>query len=146
MEKRMLKSFPKIFAVGDRHIQKLFDGTVEITEKVDGSQFVFGKIDGELMCRSKGANIVMDAPEKMFSEAVEYVKSIEEKISDGHVYYAEYLKKPRHNTLAYDRIPQNYLVLFGWSIKDSFLGGQKLRGLLSKTMHMNFLLLIDFIL
>lgn len=42
-----LHSFPKIFAVGTSYIQDLLNGEVEVTEKVDGSQFVFGKINGE---------------------------------------------------------------------------------------------------
>ena len=39
--------FPKIYAVGSTEVQDVFDGVVEITEKVDGSCIGFGKIDGE---------------------------------------------------------------------------------------------------
>ena len=36
-----LSPFPKIFQIGDRYISRLFNGVVEVTEKVDGSQFSF---------------------------------------------------------------------------------------------------------
>ena len=44
----MIKAFPKIFAIGQDYIKDIFDGEVEVTEKIDGSQFVFGKLAGEL--------------------------------------------------------------------------------------------------
>lgn len=106
-------SFPKILHVGDKQIADLFDGPVEITEKLDGSQFGFGKVNGELVVRSKGKEQDLDNPDKMFVEGVEYVKSIEAKIPDNFFFYGEYLQKPRHSTLAYDRIPTNHIALFG---------------------------------
>lgn len=105
--------FPKILHIGDKQIADLFDGPVEITEKVDGSQLGFGKVGGRLFVRSKGKEQDLDNPDKMFVEAVEYVKSIEERIPDNYTFYGEYLQKPKHNTLAYDRIPKNHIALFG---------------------------------
>lgn len=99
--------------MGDKQISDLFEGPVEITEKLDGSQFGFGKVDGELIVRSKGREIDLDNFDKMFGEGVAYVKSIEERIPDGMFFYGEYLQKPRHSTLAYDRIPTNHIALFG---------------------------------
>lgn len=109
----MLKAFPKIFALGTKYVLDIFNEDVEITEKADGSQFCFGKVDGELFVRSKGVQLFFDNPEKMFAQAVDYIASIEEKIPDNMAFYAEYFKKPKHNTLAYDRIPKNHLMLFG---------------------------------
>lgn len=117
----MLTRFPKAFTIGDRHISSIFSEEVEITEKIDGSQFSFGKINNELCARSKGKQIVMDAPEKLFSEGVEYVKSIADKITDDSQFYTEYLKKPKHNTLAYQRIPKNHLALFGMKLFDKYI-------------------------
>lgn len=108
----MIHAFPKIFALGQPYIKDIFDGEIEITEKVDGSQFVFGKINGELYMRSKGQQIFPENPQRMFREAVEYVVSIQDKIHDDWIYYCEYLQKPKHNVLAYDRLPKNHLVLF----------------------------------
>ena len=111
----MIRVFPKAWAVGHRNVQKLWDGPVEITEKVDGSQFAFGKIDGQLICRSKGAQLYLDNPEKMFIEAVEYVQSIAHYpiFNNNYSFYAEYLKQTKHNTLQYNDIPKNHLALFG---------------------------------
>lgn len=89
-----MQAFPKIFAMGTRYIADILKEEVEVTEKVDGSQFGFGKIDGEVICRSKGKIQPLDNPDKMFKEAVEYVLSIEDKLAEGNFYYAEYLQKP----------------------------------------------------
>lgn len=107
----MIKAFPKIFAIGQDYIKDIFKEEVEITEKIDGSQFVFGKLNGELFMRSKGAEIYADNPQKMFKLAVDYVLTL--SMPDNTVYYCEYLAKPKHNTLCYERIPKNNLMLFG---------------------------------
>ncbi len=106
-------AFPKILHVGDKQIEDLFDGPVEITEKLDGSQFGFGKVDGVLTIRSKGRELDLDEVDKMFGEGVGYVKSIEDRLPDNVFFYGEYFQKPRHSTLAYDRIPTNHIALFG---------------------------------
>jgi len=112
----MIGAFPKIFAIGTDYIRDLFNEAVEVTEKVDGSQFVFGKVNGTLYIRSKGAELFTANPEKMFAEAISYVDSIQDRMPEGIIYYTEYLKKPRHNTLTYSRVPKNHLILFG--VKD----------------------------
>lgn len=106
-------AFPKILHLGDKQISSLFDGPVEITEKVDGSQLGFGKVDGELFVRSKGKEQDLDNPDMMFEKAVEYINSIADRIPDNMTFYGEYLNKPKHNTLAYDRTPKNNIALFG---------------------------------
>ena len=108
-----IPSFPKIMHLGDRYIQTIFDEPVEITEKVDGSQFVFGNIGGELCVRSKGKIMVVQAPEKMFQGAVDHVLSVQDKMEPEAVYFAEYLGKPKHNVLAYNTTPKHGLALFG---------------------------------
>ena len=113
----MLKSFPKIYAMGTRYVEDIFESPVEITEKVDGSQFVFGVIDGEFRCRSKNKEIHFEAPDKMFEKAVEVSWDLYKSglLDDGAAYYCEYLQKPKHNALAYGRVPKNHLVLYGVS-------------------------------
>jgi hypothetical protein len=111
----MIRSFPKIFAIGTEYIKDVFRDEVEITEKVDGSQFAFGVIDGEFYMRSKGKQIFPEAPEKMFIKACDYVYSIQEKLPNNIVYYCEYLQSSKHNVLQYKRHPKNYLLLFGVS-------------------------------
>ncbi len=108
----MFSSFPKIFSIGTDYIRDIFNNPVEITEKVDGSQFSFALIDDELLMRSKGKQLFIENPEPLFKEGVEYVLSIRDKIPSNKIFYCEYLKKPKHNTLKYNRIPTNHLTLF----------------------------------
>lgn len=61
-------AFPKILHIGNKQISDLFDGVVEITEKVDGSQLGFGKVNGELFVRSKGKEQDLDNPDMMFEK------------------------------------------------------------------------------
>lgn len=105
-------SYPKIFNMGHPGIRELFDDEVLIEEKVDGSQFSFGIFNGELRARSKGKQLVLDAPEKMFTKAVETVKELAPLLKDGHTYRAEYLSKPKHNSNEYGRVPAKHLILF----------------------------------
>lgn len=110
MDSTSYHSYPKIYALGHKAIAELFLDGVLVEEKIDGSQFSFGRFGGELRTRSKGAQINPDIPEQMFKEAVEIVRELD--LVDGHTYRAEYLKKPKHNTLAYDRIPNKHLIIF----------------------------------
>lgn len=108
-------AFPKVFTIGQDYIRDLFSEPVEISEKIDGSQFNAGRINGELCMRSKGKEIFLGAPEKMFDKATDYVLSVEDRIPDNTVFHMEYLRSPKHNVLAYDRVPKNNLALFGVS-------------------------------
>jgi len=105
-----IHSYSTIYALGHRAIADLLTGPVVVEEKVDGSQFSMSKVNGELSCRSKGADLILEAPEKMFIPAIETAKSLD--LKDGWVYRGEYLKTPKHNTLAYDRTPVKHVVLY----------------------------------
>lgn len=113
------KPFSKIFYLGHRCIREIYEDEVEITEKVDGSQFGFGRYQGEIGCRSKGRMIDMDAPANLFVKAVEQVRRIEHLIPDNHLFYSEYLNKPKHNAIAYDKYPTNHIMLFGMNVLDT---------------------------
>lgn len=105
-------SYPKIFNLGHSAIEKLFLNRVLIEEKVDGSQFSFGKFDGVLKVRSKRVEMDIDAPEQMFAKAVATVKELAPLLQDGWTYRAEFLSKPKHNVLAYDRVPDKHLIIY----------------------------------
>lgn len=107
-------SYPKVWAVGHAALTNagFMDAECVFEEKVDGSQFSFGVFGGELKCRSKGVQLQVDAPEGMFLRAVEAAKSLAPVLHDGWTYRAEYLQSPKHNTLAYSRIPVNHLIIF----------------------------------
>lgn len=106
-------SYPSIYALGHRYIMNLLDDEVNVEEKVDGSQFSFGVNEaGEILARSKGAVLNADAPERMFERALNSVKSISHLLTPGWTYRAEYLQKPKHNSLAYSRVPKLHLIIF----------------------------------
>jgi len=111
----MIGSYPKVYAIGHRHIAQIFDGPVIVEEKIDGSQFsmCLSVTDGStLHLRSKGQQIVLDAPDKLFTEAVSTAQRVQYLLSPGRTYRCEYLQKPKHNVLAYDRIPSHHLIIF----------------------------------
>lgn len=105
-------SYPKIWNVGNSELNTFFDEPVIVEEKVDGSQFSFGVFNGELRARSKGKQLVIDAPEKLFSAAIEVIKRLQPYLRDGWTYRGEYLQKPKHNALAYDRAPKDNIIIF----------------------------------
>jgi len=51
-------SFPKIYSYGYKEVSGILTGEIEVTEKIDGSQFNFGLVDGEIYFRSKGKNYI----------------------------------------------------------------------------------------
>lgn len=105
-------SYPKIYSVGHSYLSDFFSDEVLVEEKIDGSQFSFGIFNGEIKIRSKGVQMFCEAPEKMFSVAVETVKSLSHLLKDGWTYRAEYLRIPKHNAVSYDRIPKSHLIIF----------------------------------
>lgn len=113
-------SYPSIFAFGHPAVATLTHGPVIVQEKVDGSQFSFGvTLDGEIVARSKGKDLVIDAPEKMFERAIESVRERSALLRPGWIYRGEYLQKPKHNTLAYERTPVGNVILFDVTADDS---------------------------
>lgn len=121
-----MNSYPSIYNLGHRAVRDLLTVPHYVEEKIDGSQFSFGVYHAlspieelargdaplELRVRSKGAEMIVDAPEKMFTKAVESVKERQHLLNIGWTYRAEYLRVPKHNTLAYDRTPTGHLILF----------------------------------
>lgn len=111
-------SYPKAYNPGHRAIATLFDGPVRIEEKVDGSQFSFGVIDGSLRFKSKRQEFFIENAQALFKPAVETVVALYEagKLQDGWTYRAEAVCKPKHNTLQYERTPKGGLILFDIAI------------------------------
>ena len=110
----MIHSYPKVYNLGHMAIEDLLCGEVVVQEKIDGSQFSFMRTeDGLDLARSHHKPIDPHAnEEKMFQHACETVRQKAGVLRPGWVYRAEYLQKPKHNTLAYDRTPKDYVILF----------------------------------
>lgn len=134
-------SYPQIYSMGHRAIRDILNYDCLIEEKVDGSQFSFGLVEancnefGEpvdvvhshglndhtpysLKIRSKGCVMIVEAPEKMFTLAGNTVRRLfdEGKLTPGYTYRGEYLARPKHNALAYDRVPTGNIIIFDVSI------------------------------
>jgi len=116
-----LRSYPKIWNIGHPNLDELFTTEVVVQEKIDGSQFSFGVREGELFIRSKGAEIFLDAPQKMFLPAIKTVVVAFEagKLTEGWTYRGEAVCKLRHNALTYNRTPVGFIVLYDIDINDS---------------------------
>lgn len=110
-EETGIHSFPKVYNLGHRAIDGIFDHPVTVEEKLDGSQFSFALIGGDLRMRSKGA-VVRPETAGMFDLAVQSVSERRDDLKDGWIYRAEYLSKPKHNTLTYDSVPDGNLAVF----------------------------------
>src|SRR5688572_14572618 len=109
----MIGSYGSIYALGHKAVATILEGlSVEATEKVDGSQLSFGVIDGELRIRSKGQELHLGADNGMFNLAVANIEAMANSLVANWVYRGEYLMKPKHNTLAYERVPHNNIILF----------------------------------
>lgn len=106
-----MHSYPKIYAIGHRGVAELFIGDVLVEEKVDGSQFNFSVIGGEISMRSRGAAVYPEAA-GMFSPAAAAVKELAPLLHEGWVYRGEFLGKPKHNVLCYGRVPKFNIILF----------------------------------
>jgi hypothetical protein len=125
-----LNSYATVYALGHREVEGIFEDPVIVEEKIDGSQFSFGLISTgfvvldskdstskafeqfELQCRSKNHQMIIDAPEQMFNKAVESIKTREEFLHPGWIYRCEFLQKPHHNVLCYNRPPEGYIIGF----------------------------------
>ena len=110
-------SYPKIYNLGHSALGKNFlQHEFIVQEKVDGSQFTFGKIKGEVVARSKnqplGWKALAEKGGSMFDKACEQVAQVAGALPDNMLFRAEYLRKPKHNTLTYHRVPTNHLMLF----------------------------------
>lgn len=113
MEKR-LRSYPKVWSLGHPNIAALFDGPVVVQEKIDGSQFSFGVVNGEIHFRSKGATIYPETTDKLFRGAVDTALRLFHAglLEEGWTYRAEAMMGPKHNALQYERAPVGNLILF----------------------------------
>lgn len=102
-------SYPKVRALGHSDISALLTEPVAVQEKIDGSQFSFGMFDGQFRCRSRTKDQFPDT-DKMFSIAVDQTQGLD--LREGWTYSGEYLQRPCHNKIAYERAPTHNVILF----------------------------------
>jgi hypothetical protein len=111
---KALRSYPKVWSLGHPNIAALFDGPVVVQEKIDGSQFSFGVLNGEIHFRSKGATIYPETTDNLFRGAVDTVLRLfhDGLLEEGWTYRAEAMMGPKHNALQYERAPTGNFILF----------------------------------
>jgi len=116
-----LPSYPKIYAIGHAGVDGIFEDEIIIEEKIDGSQFSFGvDEEGNYYAKSKRVQLPPTLPENdMFYVAVNRVAELSANLKPGYVYRGEFLRKPKHNALAYDRIPTKNIILFDINVEHS---------------------------
>lgn len=108
-------AYGKVFALGHRYNRDLFNGYVEVEEKIDGSQFSFGVFGGELKCRTRKMQFhPSECTQKLFMAACETVMRLQPLLIDGWTYRGEVISKPKHNVLTYGRVPAGNIVI--WDI------------------------------
>lgn len=119
-EEMTIRTYPKIQGLGKfRDAEKIKIGTVYLEEKVDGSLFRTFVHNNERQYGSKSQS----PPDGMFAKAVENMN----RILDTCVFpvpimiYAEYLSKPTMNTLSYDRVPKDNLIVFDVDVNGEYM-------------------------
>ena len=109
----MIEKYVKVFRVGDRNVKNVFDGQVTVEEKLDGSQFRIYVKDGELTFGSHRVNFDDEhQPDKMFNKAIISAKEHFKDLHGEYMIYCEFISKPRHNTLSYEKTPRGFLIIF----------------------------------
>lgn len=98
--------------LGDRYLSDLFSDDYVVQEKVDGSQFSFGRVNGELLFRSRGGPLVLGQVPNDFQKTVDHLLGKADQIPEGFTFRGEAMTKRRQNKLNYLRIPDGFLVLF----------------------------------
>lgn len=120
-----ISSYSTIWHLDHGRIEGLFVGPVVIQEKLDGSQFSAGVLNGELVFRSRKVTINPVAVPDLFRPAVDTFQTLHEqgRLVEGWVYRGEAICRERHNTLKYERVPNGGFVLFDIEMKPGvFLG------------------------
>jgi hypothetical protein len=116
----MISDYSSAFSITHKIANHFWTGEIIAQEKIDGSQFSCGVINGKLCARSHHKQIDLDEPGTLFFHGIEYIKKLftENKLIDDFIYRGEYLQKPKSNTLLYSRIPKNHIILFDIDIKN----------------------------
>ncbi len=109
----MIASYPKVMNFGNSGTENALVGTLIIQEKIDGSQFRWGfDNDGNFVMGSHHCEMFYPVKNQLFDEAVKHIYCDKTTELQNMFFFAECLAKNKHNTLTYERIPTNHLVLF----------------------------------
>jgi len=122
-----MKVYPKILTLGHDALTRLFENEVEVTEKIDGSQFrIEMNNDGVLVCGTKATepSIEQLIKDNLFGSATFFVlvkrdllfNVLKQRKAKRITLFCETLRQPKHNYIQYGRVPKGHLYLFGCQV------------------------------
>lgn len=108
-----LGNYPKIWNLGHKEVSDIWNYEVHVEEKIDGSQFSFG-VDsgGQLFMKTHHCDVTNDKPFGLFEGVMTWCAANKDKMRPGWTYRGEVIAKPKHNHLAYERVPAGNIVIF----------------------------------
>ena len=109
-----------------KRVEKLLDGNIEISEKLDGSRFLVQNDGGDRLIYFKRRDVPISKIDrtlsKYFEKAISHFESLpDEKVTqmpDGWRFGMEYFPNLHPVTISYERMPLNSLVLTDIQVKD----------------------------
>lgn len=117
-----IESYQKIQQIYHKEVADILKcSNIVIEEKVDGSQFRI-EIDpsGEIRCGSHHQELSMvDSMFKLATDQAESIFAGYKPVAKVTV-FCEYLKSVKQNSLVYDRVPKNNLVIFDVKVGDRY--------------------------
>ena len=123
-----MRHYTKVLHLGDPLLQELFNGQIQIQEKVDGSQFrIYKDKEGNLHFGSHRVDFNESNTDKMFHKIIDNCNKELINCPNDTMIFGEYLQSTRHNTLHYEREPKNNLVIFDIFQNDKWLDYDELR-------------------
>lgn len=114
---------------GRDFLDKLFDGFVTINEKLDASAFAFEKNkNGTLDFYKRNTDIPISMVDRtlvqLYEKPIAHIQSLQENVMNaipvGWRFGMEYFIDEKPQTISYDRVPKNNLVLSYIHIKNNF--------------------------
>jgi len=121
-----MQTYPKVQGVHKPEAVGFTEGYVIVEEKVDGSQFRIEIDDqGIISVGSRNVDNIHESDPAGFGIGVENALKIFDGLkADPHeviTIYGEYLSKPKQNTIAYQRVPNQNIVIFDVVINGKYL-------------------------
>jgi len=113
-----LRSYPHVRHVADPTVEGIYEGEIEVEEKVDGSQFrIHLDTAGAIHFGSHRLDFPSFQNNGMFQKAVDIcIKNLEKVIGVARKYdmyiFTEFVGKKKQNTLTYDKTPDSFLIVF----------------------------------
>lgn len=103
-----MRDYPKIYNASHGAVKDIFQWTVHIEEKIDGSQFSFGLKDGRLWMKTHHKDVTNEEPFGQFMETMKFLRgsAVLELVREGYTYRGEVISKLKHNHLTYQRLPK----------------------------------------